>query len=174
MHLVQTFDLFERAFMRPFSKSALSWLLYWKLMFYLSLDGRDRYSQKDSQHSADEPGQEAISVLGYGDDTLLAVRACHTSRSVCELWRHGDDHWNGETPCDIDRQHQQQQQQQQRCFWTRVSSSQLWFRRETHQVEQAEAAVRSTCEQSDLLDVRRRRLVEVVVNTDSTQHLTSV
>lgn len=58
------------------------------------LDGRNEYSQKDSQRSTDEPGQKAIFVLGYRDDALLAVRTCHTSRNVGELWHHGDDHWN--------------------------------------------------------------------------------
>lgn len=57
------------------------------------LDGRNEYSQKDSQHSTDEPGQKAIFVLGYRDDVLLAVRTCRTSRNVSELWHHGDDHW---------------------------------------------------------------------------------
>lgn len=58
------------------------------------LDGRNKYSQKDSQHSTDEPGQKAIFVLGYRDDALLAVRTCRTSRNVGELRPHGDDHWS--------------------------------------------------------------------------------
>lgn len=63
------------------------------------VDGGDGYSQKDCHHSADGPGQEANFVFDCRDDTLLALRTCHTSRSVSELWHAGDDHWKGGTLC---------------------------------------------------------------------------